>query len=123
MLLPADVEARGEVRLVEQTGDALAADVLLIPHHGSRTSSTSTLLEAVRPKLAVNSSGHRNRFRLPAPDVVERYRSRGTRVLDTACDGAVRIELTPGAAPAVSTWRQRHLRFWHTRDAGEHCTL
>ncbi len=121
VLLPADVEARAERQLVADDGAALAADVLLVPHHGSRTSSTREFLRAVRPVVAVNSSGHRNRFRLPAQEVVARYRALGSRLEDTACGGQIGIHLAPGRAPRVERWRDRELRFWHARDRGDHC--
>lgn len=121
VLLPADVEAGAESQLVREVGRGLAADVLLVPHHGSRTSSSDALLDAVRPRVAVNSSGHRNRFRQPATDVVARYRRHGIVLHDTACSGQVRIRLVPGTQPAVRTWRDHELRFWHSRDTGLHC--
>ena len=52
---------------------SLAADVLLVPHHGSRTSSTPAFIAAVAPRIAVYTPGYRNRFGHPRPDVVARY--------------------------------------------------
>ena len=121
VLLPADVEAGTESILVREAGQGIAADVLLVPHHGSRTSSSEALLAAVRPSVAVNSSGHRNRFRQPAAEVLARYRRHGVALHDTACSGQVLILLAPAAPPAVHTWRDRELRFWHSRDSGAHC--
>jgi competence protein ComEC len=122
VLLPADVEAGAESRLLRAYGPALAAEVLLVPHHGSRTSSGDALLAAVRPHVAVNSSGHRNRFRQPAGAVVTRYRRHGVVLYDTACSGQVWIRMAPGAPPRVSTWSEQGLRFWHSRDAGAQCS-
>lgn len=115
-LLVADLERGGEAALLAQQVDSLAADVLLVPHHGSRSSSTTALLDAVAPRVAVVSAGYRNRFGFPKPDVMERYASRGVTLLNTAQDGAVSLrlggsagfELAPGA-------RVVQARYWHHR--------
>lgn len=121
VLLPADIEVRTEEKLLSRSRDTLRSDVLLVPHHGSRTSSTRPFLLAVQPTLAINSSGHRNRFSLPAADVVARYRALNIPFLDTACNGALHVQLRAGRPPQVSHWRQTQLRFWHTRDRLAHC--
>ena len=69
VLLPGDLEAAGEARLVSRS-PGLASDVLAAPHHGSNTSSTSPFIEAVAPSWAVFSVGYRNRWGFPAPEVV-----------------------------------------------------
>src|SRR5262249_48960664 len=70
VLLTGDLEARGELDLVRSNSTALRADVLLVPHHGSRTSSTLAFIDAVAPKVAVFTSGYRNRFGHPRPEIV-----------------------------------------------------
>lgn len=72
ILLPADIEAAAERRLA-RSGQPLRADVLLVPHHGSRTSSTAEFLRAVAPGLAVVSVGARNPYGHPVPEVLARY--------------------------------------------------
>ena len=121
MLLPGDIEARAEATVVRSAAARLRSDILLVPHHGSRTSSTMAFLQAVRPKLALNSSGHRNRFSLPASEVTARYRALGVQFLDTACVGAIEIHLRAGHAPRVTHWRQSQRRFWHSPDRAAHC--
>ncbi len=103
VLLTGDVERRAEAVL---RGDAarLAAAVLKVPHHGSRTSSTPAFLAAVRPAVAVVSVGADNRYGLPAPDVEARYRAAGVCVLRTDRCGAVTVE-TDGHTLAVRTVR------------------
>jgi competence protein ComEC len=123
LLLPGDVEGGVERRLVRRLGAALRADVLVVPHHGSASSSTPAFLDAVRPRVAIVSSGHRNRFRHPAPVVVARYRERGIALHDTACGGLLRLDLAPGRAPVVDSWMPGGLRFWHDRDVARHCRL
>jgi competence protein ComEC len=96
VLFPGDLEEGGEGELVaraELAGGALASEVLKVPHHGSRTSSSAELLGAVGPNLAVISLGYHNRFHFPRPEVLERYRARGVRVLRTDRDGAVTVTI------------------------------
>jgi competence protein ComEC len=97
VLFAGDLEADGEGELAgrRDVGETVAADVLKVPHHGSRTSSTPELLEAVAPALAVISLGWRNQFHFPAPEVVARYAARGARVLRTDRDGAISVVISP----------------------------
>jgi competence protein ComEC len=97
VLFPGDLEADGEGELAgrRDAGQVVAADVLKVPHHGSRTSSSPELVDAVAPKLAVISLGWRNQFHFPAADVVARYTARGTRVLRTDRDGAISLAISP----------------------------
>jgi hypothetical protein len=81
MLLTADIEMPQEGALIERQKDAIAADVMLVPHHGSRTSSTAAFLDAVHPQLAIVQAGYLNRFGHPRPDVLARYAARGIPVL------------------------------------------
>jgi competence protein ComEC len=107
VLLPGDLEADGEGELVGRRalGQAVAADILKVPHHGSRTSSTPELVEAVAPDLAVISLGWRNRFRFPAPEVVARYEAAGARVLRTDRDGAISVTIAPDGRMRVTCER------------------
>ena len=103
ILFPGDLEADGEGELVGRRalGQAVAADVLKVPHHGSRTSSSDELLDAVRPRIAVMSLGWHNQFHFPAPEVVGRYAALGARTLRTDRDGAVTITVSPAGALGV----------------------
>ena len=88
-------------------------DVLVVPHHGSRTSSTAAFLDAVQPRVAVIQAGYRNRFGHPAPDVVERYRERGIATAATPDCGAW---LWPArASPEGVCQRDAARRYWHHR--------
>jgi competence protein ComEC len=106
-LFPGDLEADGEGELVGRRalGDRIAADLLKVPHHGSRTSSSPELIAAVAPALAVISLGWQNRFRFPNAEVLARYAARGTRVLRTDRDGAVTVTIEPGGAVSVACTR------------------
>ena len=87
-----------------------------VPHHGSRTSSTPELVALARPTYALLSSGFRNRFGFPKPDVVERWRSAGATVLDTQDTGAIGFTVGPdGVEAGPELWRQVTRRYWHRR--------
>ncbi len=90
ILLTGDVEAAAEADLLARGVD-LAADVLKVPHHGSRTSSTPELLARVSPRLALVGVGRRNRFGHPAAEVVARLRSEGAAVFRTDRHGDVSL--------------------------------
>jgi len=108
VLLAGDIEAAQEAALVAAHGDALASEVLLVPHHGSRTSSTDGFIQAVAPRLAVVQAGYRNRFGHPAPDVVQRYAARGVGVVHTAMCGAWRWY-----GDETTCEREAAARYWH----------
>jgi competence protein ComEC len=110
MLLTGDIERTVELALARD--GAMHAAALLVPHHGSRSSSSDALLAAVRPRLAVASAGYRNRFGHPAAEVLERYDATGVQVLRTDRDGAVTVRLRASGAEARSE-RARRPRYWH----------
>jgi competence protein ComEC len=102
-LLTGDVERQGELLLLRRPA-ALRAQVLKVPHHGSRTSSMEAFLAAVRPEVALVSVGYRNRFNHPHPEVVERYRALGVRLFRTDLHGAIRVEM---GREGIRVWGQR----------------
>ncbi|MDX1375866.1 MAG: ComEC/Rec2 family competence protein, partial [Burkholderiales bacterium] len=114
MLLTGDIERGVEAALVAAFGPAggLRADALLVPHHGSRSSSSAPFLAAVAPRVALAPVGYRNRFGHPHPEVVARYRARGTRRMRTDWDGAIEVRLAPGALEVRSA-RAAGRRYWH----------
>ncbi|MGB7502475.1 MAG: DNA internalization-related competence protein ComEC/Rec2, partial [Azonexus sp.] len=109
ILLTSDIEARDESAMLQRDPAALAVDVLLVPHHGSRTSSTPEFIAAVGAHDAVIPVGYRNRFGHPKADVVERHAASGARLWRTDRDGALRIELDRKGV-GVSAWRDEHRR-------------
>jgi competence protein ComEC len=111
-LLTGDIEARTEADLVRRSGEALRSDVLVVPHHGSRTSSTAAFIAAVHPDVAVFTPGYRNRFRHPRPEIVERYDAAGAKSFRTDYDGALIFDLDRGATHAPQAQREREARYW-----------
>lgn len=111
LLLTGDIEKRAELKLIERAGESLRSDVLLVPHHGSKTSSWPAFLDAVSPQLAVFTVGYRNRFRHPHPDVVARYVERKVMMLRTDELGAITLKLQDGQV----SWEGQRLkrrRYW-----------
>ncbi len=109
-LLVGDIEAAQEQSLV-QSGQALQADWLLVPHHGSATSSTPDFLAAVQPRVAVVQAGYRNRFGHPRPDVVRRYSELGVQVVQTPrCGASTWRSEQPNLVQCERNQRQR---YWH----------
>jgi len=109
-LLVGDIEAGQESALLQRL--ALGpVDFLLVPHHGSQTSSTSAFIETVRPKWAMVQSGYRNRYGHPAPKVIARYQAWAVPlVLSTQCGAAHWQSLKPDQLDCERVLRRR---YWH----------
>jgi competence protein ComEC len=114
VLLAGDIEKAQESALAAR-GASLRADLLLVPHHGSKTSSSDALLDAVRPAVALVQAGYRNRFGHPAAQVVERYAARGIALAASATCGAASWDSR--AAHQVRCQRRTTPRYWHHRAA------
>jgi competence protein ComEC len=91
-LFTGDIMAEAERELVDIAGADLACDVLLVPHHGSRTSSSQPFLLSVEPKVAVFSAGWKNRFRFPHATVLDAYEKMGCRIFRTDQNGAIMVK-------------------------------
>ena len=120
-LLTGDIEAPGEARLVARAradpAAALRSDVLVVPHHGSRTSSTDAFLDAVGPRVAVIQVGYRSRYGHPAPEVVARYAAHAIPVVRSDhCGGW----LWDGATARCTRTLRR--RYWQWRGVEEPLT-
>jgi competence protein ComEC len=113
VLLTGDIEREQEAALVAAHGTDLRSDVLIAPHHGSKTSSSATFLDAVRPRIAVVQAGYRNRFGHPADEVLERYRERGIVVVASPACGAWQWRAV--GEPGGACERQAARRYWQHR--------
>ena len=112
VLLTGDISQLVEQRLLRDQPAALRAQVVVVPHHGSDSSSLGGLVQATAARLAVVSRGHGNRFGHPSARVVARWQHAGAEVLDTATGGAVRIWLDQDGLH-VRQYRFWHRRLWH----------
>jgi competence protein ComEC len=115
-LLTGDVEARGEGEMLSRDAAALRADILLVPHHGSKTSSTPAFIDAVSPAIALFSVGYRNRFRHPNEGVVARYAQRGIVLRRTDAEGALHVRLPAESGGTITVQGQGSAcRYWTER--------
>jgi competence protein ComEC len=114
-LLLADPEGRAERAMLDAGG--LSADVVLVPHHGSATSSSAGLVAAVGARLALVSTDFGNRWGLPRPEVVARWQDGGAQVLSTAGSGALGVTVSPaGGVGPVTAHRRSEPRWWRRRE-------
>jgi competence protein ComEC len=114
LLLAGDIEAVAEARLLARAGGALGSDVVVVPHHGSRTSSTPGFVAAVGAAHAIHAVGNLNPYRHPHPDVWARWSAAGTRNWRTDAQGAIHVEVAAGRVELASQ-RARAPRYWHGR--------
>jgi len=113
LLLTGDIEAQSERDLV-QARAPVAADIAIVPHHGSLTSSTVPFIDSVYPDFAVVSAGYANRWGFPKERVVRRWEAMGAEVLNTATSGALYFRVcADGGVIRTLRERDRRRRFWH----------
>ena len=112
VLIAADIEKESEQQLLG-SGATLRSTALVVPHHGSSTSSTAEFIDAVAPKIAIFAVGYRNRFGHPRPDVVERYRAAGAEIVRTDRSGAIEMMLGDTGL-TWSGWRDTRPRYWQS---------
>ena len=115
-MLTGDIEKQVERQLIAEQYEKLDSTIVVIPHHGSNTSSTADFVRAVDADLALNSSGYLNRYRFPAKAVRQRWLTTGSEFLDTAIEGSVVIDLDEtGQLLDVGTYLGAHGKYWHWR--------
>ncbi|MBS0591529.1 MAG: DNA internalization-related competence protein ComEC/Rec2 [Proteobacteria bacterium] len=98
LVLTGDITTAVEGEVVAALGARAAHTVVTVPHHGSKTSSSASFIDALRPQLALVSSGYRNHFNHPNPAIVARYRHAGVPLLDTPESGFIALRFSPAAA-------------------------
>jgi competence protein ComEC len=113
VLLTADIEQKTERELLQVMPEKLPSRILLVPHHGSRTSSSVEFLAQVNPQIALIAAGYRNRFGHPKEEVLDRYRALGSRIYRTDLDGALIVTLTAEGRVEVQRQRVLYRRYWH----------
>ena len=113
LLLTGDIEKPTEAELAASKR-LRPADVVVVPHHGSRTSSTAGFVDVLQPRLAIVSAGYLNRWGQPDARVVERWQARGAIVLNTATSGAVSFSMCENdGVTDITSNRDERRRLWH----------
>jgi competence protein ComEC len=113
ILLTADIEQKAERELLLGDHDKLPAKIMLVPHHGSRTSSSEVFLAGVNPQIALVAAGYRNRFGHPKNEILDRYRLRGVRIYRTDLDGALTVTVLADGGVGIVRHRATYRRYWH----------
>lgn len=126
ILLTGDIELAAERWLIEQAGNStdaktLKSDVIIVPHHGSKTSSSAEFVNMVQAKHAIFTVGYLNRFKHPRPEVLNRYENAPSEILRTDYHGAITLsfldEYTQGTVKRsvlnVTSMRKQRPRYWH----------
>lgn len=111
MLLAGDVEKTAEYEMIDQQKN-IKASVLLLAHHGSKTSSTNSFLDFVQPDYAIVSSAYKNKYKFPHQLVMQRLKARKIKVLNTAYDGTVEVVLQKNGLK-IEILRQKNKKLWH----------
>jgi competence protein ComEC len=112
-LLTGDIQQLAEAAIV--AGGLPHTDIVVVAHHGSRSSSTLEFIAATQAQLAVFSAGYRNRWGFPKPDVVARWQAAGARPLLTIDGGAITIQVDASGIATASEYRRQHRRYWTAR--------
>jgi competence protein ComEC len=110
VLLTGDIQDQAEHLLVQNRLQHVTA--VVVPHHGSSTSSTSEFVTAVAPQIAIFSTGYLNRWGFPKQPVLDRWRAAGARPFNTAQSGAITLSVDPGKNVQVDEYRKSHRRYW-----------
>jgi competence protein ComEC len=113
ILLTGDISKKSEHALLDYYGSNLQSDIVLVPHHGSKTSSSKEFLHAVKPKIAIVSSGFQNRFKHPNKAVVDRYHDSGAVVVNTVDTGWAEFQSTKAGWLWIKRERIDNLKYWH----------
>ncbi|WP_246265991.1 DNA internalization-related competence protein ComEC/Rec2 [Aromatoleum diolicum] len=112
VLLVGDIERAAERSLLKRHGSEIASDVVLVPHHGSRSSSGEDFVAAIAPQAAIFSAGYLNQFRHPHPAVWDRWAAVGASNWRTDRQGAINVEVTAKGVD-IQAQRDREARYWH----------
>ena len=120
IMLTGDIEAISEMQLLAHYGaEKLKSRVLVVPHHGSKTSSTLPFLQAVRPEFALIQSGWENQFGHPHAQVIERYQSINAKIFNTAQNGAMKWHFRHDNWNAsIVESRLTRQTYWHMHESG-----
>lgn len=115
LLLTGDIEKQAETEMLKIYSNQLASDVLLVPHHGSKTSSTLAFIQAVGAKHAIFTVGYLNRFKHPKDTIEKRHIDAGAVVYRSDYNGAILLDFTADKSLRIESWRENQRRYWHDR--------
>jgi len=113
VLFTGDIEKETEQQLLSRYGRQLGSDVLIVPHHGSKTSSTAAFIKAVDPEISIFSVGYKNRFKFPNNKVMATYVAQGGTLLQTDKSGALSITLNSKTGLVIEKYREKARKYWH----------
>ncbi|HAJ91433.1 MAG TPA: DNA internalization-related competence protein ComEC/Rec2 [Gammaproteobacteria bacterium] len=117
VLLTGDIEHQAEQILLREQREQLPANVLVVPHHGSMTSSSRAFIDAIRPDVALFPSGYRNRYGFPKQVIVDRYADSHAATDQTGLSGALTVTLTADSGmPEVRRYRETVRRYWQPKN-------
>jgi competence protein ComEC len=114
VLLTGDIEAEAENGLLDNAADYLKSDILIAPHHGSKTSSTSAFLKQIHPQWVLIPAGYKNRFHFPHAEVLKRYQQQGIKWFMTGTAGAIKAKLS-NAKLELFCYRCEQAKYWHDK--------
>lgn len=113
-LLTGDIEKSTERYLLSKHKNKLQSQLLLVPHQGSKTSSTDAFIEAVNPQQAIVSAGYLNQYGHPNKKIMQRYKKRNIPVLSNIESGSIRISFTKNGR-LIEQYRKLNKRFWRIK--------
>lgn len=121
LLLTGDIERPVETELIERQKNnqdtiSLKSDVMIAPHHGSKTSSSVEFINEVQPDVTIFTAGYLNRFKHPRPEIVKRYEHAQSKILRSDYHGAITLDFVADNSEGtvkVTSWRKQNRRYWH----------
>jgi competence protein ComEC len=115
ILLTGDIEKDVEIDLLRANRDKLTSDILVVPHHGSKTSSTVDFVQAVNAKQVIFTVGYLNRFKHPKPLIEKRFEESGALTYRSDYQGALQLNFMHKNGVEMNAWRQSQPRYWHDK--------
>ncbi len=113
VLLTGDIEAKAEQDIVEKSTVEIRANIIIAPHHGSKTSSSQAFINKINPDYVLYAVGYQNRYRFPHDVVSNRYKQLGAIELTTSGSGAITFNISPSEIKKPELYRVSQRRFWH----------
>jgi competence protein ComEC len=113
VLLTGDIESAAEKSLLKKRPGQLTSNIIIAPHHGSRSSSTVKFIQQVNPQYVIFPAGYLNRFNFPNEKIVARYEQQGVTQFTTATLGTIHVEFNANSMSIPTGYRQEYQRYWH----------